>query len=585
MKNKSFSFLYFILYLGVFLTSNELFSQKNNLENELKKISFYLDCYEPDIVIYKVDSIFNKNKISPNSNYFFILQESKSLALIQAELYDESFFIIKKSLREKNIPIDNKVRLLNQLALIYELLSDFKNCELTLNECARLFENKKIKNNEEYGVFLYRKSSYYRVQNQDSLALIYAKRSNLFAQANNYKSVEAVSNMLLGFLCKPNEKEKKISYLKKALKYWKKTNDRHGVTNAYISIGSTYIEKNNLQLNFIYCDSALNVAKKTNFLNTISHAYLSKSNAFELLKNSDSALFYYKKFNEHSELKSGFISQLKINEQEINFQIEQEKHKKKHVLEENERIKKNYRILLFLIVLLLILISILVFQFQKIKKQNRLVNSQKIIILDSINELTKSVNEKQILFKELHHRVKNNLSLISSLVTFQSNSIEDEKMKTKFNDLQNRIYAISLAHERLLITENNKLLKEYNLNEFINAVSKAQLNLDTREIQFNSKIQNIFMNVNSAVPLGILINELLSNSIKHAKYKGNFLIINVLINKVNDNLIIEYEDNGNSFLIDKKASTLGLFIIENMIKQINGTFERINSKYTIHIKL
>lgn len=585
MKKNLFSFFYFILYLGVLVTSNNLWSQTKKLEKELNKISFYLNSYEPDIVIFKVDSLLRENKFLNITNTYFILQESKSQALIQAELYDEAFFIIKKTLSDKNIPLAHKTKLLNQLALIYELLLDFKNCKLILDECEQIYKKNRIKKDEEYGVLLYRKSSYYRLLNQDSLSLKFANLSNSFAKANDFKSVEAVSNMLLGFLCKPDEHSKRLNFLNKSLEYWKKTNDKHGISNTYISIGKVYLTNRNYQLNLVYCDSAFRVAKETNFLSTISYVCLSKSNAFELLKNNDSALYYYKKHNEYSELKNSFIRELKIKEQENNFLLRQEEIKNNFIHNENERIKKNYRVLLLLVTVLLLSMVALLFQFKKIKKQNEIVNNQKKIISISNKELSKNINEKQLLLKELHHRVKNNLSLISSLISFQSDSIEEENIKSKFNDLQNRIIAISLAHERLFINDNNKLSEEYNLNEFINAISNAQLNLDARKIQFNSKINAIFLNVNSAVPLGILINELISNSIKHAKFRGEFLIIDITINKINNSIIIEYEDNGIGFKTKPNKSTLGLFIIENMIRQINGTFERENSKYTINIKL
>ena len=585
MKKNLFSFFYFILYLGVLVTSNNLWSQTKKLEKELNKISFYLNSYEPDIVIFKVDSLLRENKFLNITNTYFILQESKSQALIQAELYDEAFFIIKKTLSDKNIPLAHKTKLLNQLALIYELLLDFKNCKLILDECEQIYKKNRIKKDEEYGVLLYRKSSYYRLLNQDSLSLKFANLSNSFAKANDFKSVEAVSNMLLGFLCKPDEHSKRLNFLNKSLEYWKKTNDKHGISNTYISIGKVYLTNRNYQLNLVYCDSAFRVAKETNFLSTISYVCLSKSNAFELLKNNDSALYYYKKHNEYSELKNSFIRELKIKEQENNFLLRQEEIKNNFIHNENERIKKNYRVLLLLVTVLLLSMVALLFQFKKIKKQNEIVNNQKKIISISNKELSKNINEKQLLLKELHHRVKNNLSLISSLISFQSDSIEEENIKSKFNDLQNRIIAISLAHERLFINDNNKLSEEYNLNEFINAISNAQLNLDARKIQFNSKINAIFLNVNSAVPLGILINKLISNSIKHAKFRGEFLIIDITINKINNSIIIEYEDNGIGFKTKPNKSTLGLFIIENMIRQINGTFERENSKYTINIKL
>ena len=225
MKKNLFSFFYFILYLGVLVTSNNLWSQTKKLEKELNKISFYLNSYEPDIVIFKVDSLLRENKFLNITNTYFILQESKSQALIQAELYDEAFFIIKKTLSDKNIPLAHKTKLLNQLALIYELLLDFKNCKLILDECEQIYKKNRIKKDEEYGVLLYRKSSYYRLLNQDSLSLKFANLSNSFAKANDFKSVEAVSNMLLGFLCKPDEHSKRLNFLNKSLEYWKKTNE------------------------------------------------------------------------------------------------------------------------------------------------------------------------------------------------------------------------------------------------------------------------------------------------------------------------------------------------------------------------
>lgn len=471
------------------------------------------------------------------------------------------------------------------MALIYELLSDFKKCKIILDDCEGIYNSNQIKKDEEYGVLLYRKSSFFRMINQDSLSIKYANLSNSFAKTYNYKSVEAVSNMLLGLLCEPNEDAKKIKFLEKAINYWKKTNDKHGISNTYISIGKVYINNKDYKTNLKYCDSALIVAKKTNFLSTITHAYLSKSKAFELLNNKDSALFYFKKYNEFNELKNSFVREIKIREQENNFLLEQEKFKSQFVYNENERIKKNYRVLLLLVIVLLLSLGTLLFQFKKIKTQNEIVNNQKKIISKTNNELTTSIEEKQLLLKELHHRVKNNLSLIGSLVSFQSNLINDENVKLKFEDLQKRILAISIAHERLFINENNKLSEEYNLNEFINAISKAQLNLDSRKIQFNSKINDIFLNINTAVPLGILINELISNSLKHAIINEEFLSITININKKENCLLIEYEDNGTDFQETTRENSIGLFIIENMIKQINGTFERIHSKYLIKIKL
>lgn len=584
MKDKYFNFLAQCIWSAILIISYSSFSQETSLDVEIKKIEKLLYAYQPNIVITKVDSIFEFTKITKKNPYYFILKESKSQALIQAELYDEAFIIIKHTLYEKNIPIKSKVKLLNQLALVYELLQNFEKCKTVLQESEGYFESNKIKKNEEYGVLLYRKSSFYRVQNIDSLALKYAKQANAFGRAKNYKSVEAVSNMLLALLSKPNEDNQRIYFLKEALKYWKQEGDMHGVSNIYISIGKFYNSKKQPLLNLIYCDSALQVAKKTHFFNTISYAYLSKSEAFEQLNNIDSALHYYKKYNEQDEIKKNITKELKIKELDNNFVIKTENLKRDFVVKENETFKDNNFNLTILLLILALFFITLTFLFYKLQKQKNLLKKQTYNIEKTNISLTQNFKEKELLLKELHHRVKNNLSLITSLVNFQLNSTNDQSTKDKFTDLKNRITAISIAHERLFIDEINGLSESYNLNEFINAISNAQLELVTKKVAFNSKIKNIFIPVNSAIPLGILINELLSNSIKHAVYTGETLKIDITIFKINSEIIIEYFDNGNEFIIKENPNSLGLFIIENMIRQIGGTFTRTNSKYSIKIK-
>lgn len=98
------------------------------------------------------------------------------------------------------------------------------------------------------------------------------------------------------------------------------------------------------------------------------------------------------------------------------------------------------------------------------------------------------------------------------------------------------------------------------------------------------KIEDIKVNLETAVPLGILINELITNSMKHSEPLDSSLAIEIALTASDDDLRLEYKDNGKSFKLDPEKETLGLYIIRTMVLQLRGTFERTNSNYSIHLK-
>lgn len=194
-------------------------------------------------------------------------------------------------------------------------------------------------------------------------------------------------------------------------------------------------------------------------------------------------------------------------------------------------------------------------------------------------EISQSLQEKEILLKEIHHRVKNNLQVISSLLYLQSKNISDEASLSIFRDSQMRVRSLALIHEKLYQSDN---LSQIDFAEYIkNLVShiRDSYKISSQNIEILFELDNIFIPVDKAVPIGLLLNELLSNAYKYAfpenaglENEKKFILIK-LINDGRNNLLLMVSDNGiglpDSFNIET-SNSLGLKIVSSLVSQISG---------------
>jgi two-component sensor histidine kinase len=199
-------------------------------------------------------------------------------------------------------------------------------------------------------------------------------------------------------------------------------------------------------------------------------------------------------------------------------------------------------------------------------------------------DLSKKNEENNMLVKEVHHRVKNNLQIITSLLRLQKGEIKSEETKRHFNEAINRILVMSLIHKKLYqeIDMANIVIKTY-LEDLSTDVIKISNMGYPITAEINSEVQKV--GLKTIVPLGLLINELLSNSIKHAFGNSDgFISIRLLKGTHNNELILIYADDG--VWIENKAdySSFGLGLIETLTEQLEGTYTRNNSEYTFTIQ-
>ena len=197
------------------------------------------------------------------------------------------------------------------------------------------------------------------------------------------------------------------------------------------------------------------------------------------------------------------------------------------------------------------------------------------------NEIKKSLKDKELLLREIHHRVKNNLQVISSLLYLQSKKLNDVKLNNVLLESQNRVKSMVMIHEKLYKSED---LASFNYAEYIKELSNSlfrSYNLDSGKISLEMHIGNIILDTDTAVHCGLIINELVSNSIKYAFPENSEGVISINFYSENKgDFILIVGDNGVGLPKDfnpEKSDTLGMMLIKILIEQINGTMDIQNN--------
>ncbi len=189
-----------------------------------------------------------------------------------------------------------------------------------------------------------------------------------------------------------------------------------------------------------------------------------------------------------------------------------------------------------------------------------------------------SLREKEVLLQEVHHRVKNNMQVIISLLRLQAKKIEDKQYMEMFKESENRIKSMALIHEKLYMSED---LANVDFSEYVRGLIKNLFisnAIDTNKIQLAMDIEDISFDLENAIPCGLLINELISNCLKHAFPTGQNGEITIALHAANENAVtLSVGDNGVGLPdeIDfRNSKTMGLHLIEVLAEgQLGGKIE------------
>jgi two-component sensor histidine kinase len=193
-------------------------------------------------------------------------------------------------------------------------------------------------------------------------------------------------------------------------------------------------------------------------------------------------------------------------------------------------------------------------------------------------ELERAVKQKEILLSEMNHRVKNNLSLIIGLINLQSNKAKSAEEQQRFRDLRHKLYSIARVQENLHGSSDlNKIELHHYLHEIVTNLNESF----GKEIAIDFKLSPFFLDITKAIPCGLIANEAITNSYKFAFNEGaESSQISISSEVTNNEIVIVIEDNGSGFIPKKSEAGLGMELMTDLAKQIDGSLTIDSSKGT-----
>lgn len=547
-------------------------AQSPAIDNEIKQIYKLINYNFLDEAQYKIKSI--QQQLSNAKLKKSFRKQLAEIDYLQAkvdhrlekpiDLILQNLYVAKSEAEDLRLySLHYNVDLL--IALSYEKLGDYELTDKYLDQAYQLYK----KHNLEglFSTYCVRRSSYFRFARELDSMYFYADKAEEFAlKYNNLRDI--IDSHILKTIYYRERQDYTLS-LKQAWiqhSYYKELKDSSSLKTCYNSISDLNRLLGNYEVALKYNDSSKNM-KVTKSM--VHYEYLisrTRAQIFEDLGNIDSAYFYYKQFHEQwaksKELKD------KVNIQQIEALYQD--HKNEQIIR-----SKNEQMVYIIAMAILVLIGALV-----IVQKNKKIYSQNKVITRQLEELSRIVEQKDVLLSELQHRIKNNLQHVISLLEIQKESIEFNNVEEIIRENKNRIQSMALLHEKLMVSDsvNSVNLRDY-IKELSKLVKESYVQQDKR-ILIKSSCDIDSISIEKALPVGLILVELISNSIKHAFDDKNLGIIDIEVKidrKTGKNLLC-YTDTGIGYEFGKPSEKgLGMEIIKGLLDQLHARVEYNNN--------
>lgn len=369
-----------------------------------------------------------------------------------------------------------------------------------------------------------------------------------------------------------------VSLLQKEIKLLNEIGTTEGLFSSYISLGNAYKHLQKIDSSKNAYTRALSIAEDGN-------NFGAQVTAYELLLK---LMLDEKKYNSIDRLYDNYLNV------KNDRRIEIEKNNRKSVEQMSKIVdmsrksltKKNeiktlslekQRLIYLIASLSLIVLLLFVIVFyninsrKKIQQKNAQLAEKNQALKDSFVTISKTNHQNELLLREVHHRVKNNLQMLISMFNLQKNKTNDEKLKGILNQAQDRLQSIALVHQK--VYQNNDF-EFIDLKSYVKNLINSLTDNAPSGVIINQQIDSVNLNISKVIPLGLILCELITNSFKHAKPQQQELEINLSAQLKGENtVVIAYNDNGS--FNDKKSqiksdSSVGMTLIELFAEQLNA---------------
>ncbi len=406
---------------------------------------------------------------------------------------------------------------------------------------------------------------------------ILSKSKKIKQEINRNKTVYSTTDLNIALVYKElKENDKALQIFNKIIPVFKAQNKEANVMYTLVGRGELFIQKKLYHKAISDCMNAFNIATKSD--NLIYQKSTSKclSEAYSAIGKYKKAFYYQNKFIRLKDSIFNSKNVKKITEMQMQYEFDKQNELQKAKIK-NKEIENRFiiRSLLLGLVSLLILFALLYKLYT-----NRIQNNK--VLAKKNKQINKALNDYEILLKETHHRVKNSLQMISSLLYLQSENIEDKKASESVKDGQIRVKSMALIHQKLYQKEN---LTGVEVSDYINDLAKSIFlshNISNKDITLQIDVDKMVLDIDTITPIGIILNELIVNALKHAFDKTKDATIKITLHRKDNILLLQVIDNGSGFDKNKKKEkSFGLKLIKSLSRKLKADFSMTNNKGTV----
>lgn len=353
--------------------------------------------------------------------------------------------------------------------------------------------------------------------------------------------------------------KKALEYLFKAEALNTQNHNLSGLSFNYGNISLAYTKLGQPAMSLIYARKMLETARLLERPERIRNAYNSMYASFAAAGRFDSALYYYKQ----ADVLDDSLNNVAKTNEVIDLQTKYESRKKELEIGRlnAESLAKNKQIVILVsaLVIFALLSACMVWLYHRVRKQRQ--------------QITNQSKKLEIMMKELHHRVKNNLQIVSSLLSLQTYKVQDEEAVLVLKESQQRVQAMSFIHQRLYKTESLTAvnMKEYLTDLAESLVSSYGFNRDDFDLYV--MVEKEMLDIDKALPIGLIINELVTNALKYAYSNGNRPALHITLKEEDTKLVCTIKDNGigiNEQQWKQKKNSFGKQLITALCKQLRA---------------
>jgi len=407
----------------------------------------------------------------------------------------------------------------------------------------------------------------------DSALLVYQKALNL-----NFKSEKGRATVLNNIGNVYNRQGKynmAISSYLESLEIKRKIGDTKGVLASNRNIADTYKMLGQYKIASEYALNGYGEAHKTKDISLTRDFCFELADIYKELGKYQLATKYYEEYISLNDSLTNIQNTKSIIELEEKYKSEVSLRKISELKQEYLESENQKNKITFFSVALSIILIFTAYTFMRSRKTNQRLSNKN-------DQISLALRDKKLLLKEIHHRVKNNLQVISSLLNLQSKYVNKEAKKA-VHEGRNRVNAMALIHQKLYQTDN---LTDIQLPEYLSNLVHSlfdSYNIDPDKIKLTANVDSVHLDVDIAVPMGLIINELISNALKHAFLNSNEGELSINIKEANNQLELIVADNGQGFAQDYKideSSSFGMRLVKILGERLGATFSLENNNGT-----